>query len=326
MTSDANDSRNGSAGNQSGDRVGELVDALVAGETDEVRFASPAEARRAADLLIVHGLLRAHAQGDQLHGERVVSSALNRIRSSAVQAAPRAFTLRRTFPIAAMLAIAAGFWAWYTITAEHRAVAGIVAAHHDHGFRRYELVVRRASDDAAANEVRGTYDVDGNGRSVVTLPLPTQSGQSRVVFGCSLPEWWIVTPNGAIERGVGRDVVERWVRAVAGDAPFPSLDETLATLERDYDVTVAAEPDGGDHYTAVRTVDNARIADRFELVVNRETRKVRRVLWSWAQPVGSIAKVTSVEGTIIERRPFPDDWFGPEPHLRPETDVNSPAR
>ncbi|GEM_PF-2607305 len=296
-----------------------MVDALLAGET-VLDAETQLDPKRAAGLLVVHALLlRQEAPGDALAMERSLAGALTRIRAEPSRTAGRSVVLRRVMPLAAAILLVASVALWWNISAEHRAVAEVTSTHTKQGPRRYQLVVQRTPAAVPAT-LTGTYDVNGYGQFVVRLPLPTGDENNRVVYGRGETDWWIITPAGVLERGPANDIILKWVRAVAGDAPLPSIDETLSRLEEDYDVSIEVLPDGGDRYHAVLTAAIPGAATAFELTINRESRRVRSVRWVWDPPVGSIAAVVSVAGNLIERRPFPDGWFEPEAHMSASED------
>jgi hypothetical protein len=303
----------------------DAVEALI--EERAVDLGGNVDARRAARLLALHGLLSSESEADREASEDGINTVMSKIEDASGgnvendAPAPLRFVGFRWAPLAAAAAVAIAAVAWWNLTAEKRAVATLAATHKQHGLRRYDLKVERDDADASLASIAGKVDVDGAGRFVVIVPIPTASSGARVVFGRSLDEWWIVNPAGGIDRGSSNDVVGKWIRAVAGDAPFPSMDATFETLATDYDVEIEETPEGDERIFATRTSDDGRLADVVSITLNMDSRRIRSVRWEWNPPEGSIAKVRAVTATLFEKSPLPEAWFEPETHMRGGSDA-----
>jgi hypothetical protein len=287
------------------------VDAVICGDaTPEQSALVASDPARAAGLMTVHALLLARAEGDAASTAAVTDEALRGIEERQT----RTYTFPSMRRLASMAAVAflaiGGFTVWYTLSAEHRAVATLLEGHSQPGTRRYDLAVYREGPTPPLTLAGATY-VDGHGTFVLKLPLPNGAA---VTFGRTGEQWWIVTPEDEVRRGSDDEVVEAWIRSIDPGAPFPSIDRTLEQFEQDYDVVVSVEPDGTITYRGERTSEDPSLAKLVVFRFSRSLKKIREVSWTWDPPAGAIAKVVEVRADLAERVPVPPDWFAPEAH------------
>lgn len=287
------------------------VDELIAGdESAAERITAASGAGRAAELLLIHGLLGQFAESERGRRDASLDAAFERIRAELAVEQPYRFPFRRIAPLAAAAVFlfgAIGFW--WMLSADHRAIADLLACHADHGSRRYGISVLR--EDDALPKLEGTVDVDGRGRTVLRLPLPEGAPQRELLFGNAGDGWWLVEANGSIAFSPDRSVVERWIVAIAGDAPMPSVDDTLAKLKTDYSVNWSIDENDRNAvvFAANRRTANRRDAEFVEIRYSRGTSQIRQIRWEWRPAVGSVAKVREVRAELVDRFTPSAEWF-----------------
>lgn len=291
--------------------IDSTVDDLIAGDAFAAdRIGEGPEAQRAADLLLIHGLLGQFGASEKERRDAGLDAAFERIRAQAAAEQPYRFPFRRLAPLAAAAVFlfgAIGFW--WMMSADQRAIASLLACHADHGSRRYRLAVLR--DDEALPKLEGTVDVDGRGRTVLRLPLPDRAPQRELLFGNAGDGWWLVAADGSIGFSPDRTIVEGWIKEVAGDAPMPSVDDTLAKLKTDYSVHWAIDEKDRNAvvFTATRRTANRRDAEFVEIRYARASSQIRLIRWEWRPAVGTVAKVREVRAELVDRFRPSDEWF-----------------
>lgn len=288
----------------------QYVDRLVSGEPFPSDSAGGVDdPARAGDLLLVHGMLGRFAEGESERSARSLTRALERI---ADDQRPIRFAWRRLVPLGiAALVMVGVFGLWWNVSSQQRALADLRDGHVRHGMRRYAVEILRAAD--AAPRVTGSIDVDGAGRMVARIALPPGGPQPELLFGRTADGWWIAEANGSIGHSPDKSVVVAWIRAVAGDAPIPSVDETLARLATDYTVnwTIDEQDPTSVIFNGTRRSADRTEAELVQIRYARSTSRIREILWEWRPPVGSIAQVRQVRATLEERMRPGEEAFLP---------------
>ncbi len=284
------------------------------------------DARRAAELCVVHALLGQLAADESVRAERLTDAAFARIRDdSGAGASPELARIawsRLWVAMAAGLLLVASIGIWYRATAAHRTVQSLAEVHRAQGPRLYALSVHRQSNEGPQT-LAGTVGVDGHG--AWALELVTQ-GDEHIVLGHGQRSYWRRTAAGEVFSGSDVAVLRSWLAPLEEDIAVPSIEETLARLERDYDIAIEIDPRDGTQFCHGRkvTADPAAADDvkiRFEPAQAGGPLRIRAIHWGWNGPgtdvgIGAVKHyIQSIDAELIDEQwTPPDGWFEPAAH------------
>jgi hypothetical protein len=161
--------------------------------------------------------------------------------------------------------------------------------------------------------------VDGHGAWALDL---TTQGDQHIALGHGQRSYWRLTSAGEVLSGSDVAVLRSWLAPMEEDIAVPSIEETLARLERDYDVAFEIDPRDGSRICHGRkvTTDPAAADDvtiRFEPERSRGPLRIRSVRWSWngADGLGAGNHIQSIDAELIDQDwTPPEGWFEPAAH------------
>lgn len=296
------------------------------GSTDDdgvagTRSLTDLEARRFADLSVVHGLLclAAGAASAEERINRVMSSLGSDARSPAVIRMGGG-TWRRWTP---RLAVAAGVALAVVLLAPfdwggapQAALAEVIAAAELPVDRCYDVAIERAAGNGP--RATGTLDVRGN---AFVLSLTGPEGR-QLVFGSNDDRSWMVPPRGPVlVRGPGHRPPFLAEQGVEGE--LLEVPRVLHLFRRGYRLSLVEDQPGRRTLRAERRAARRGPGPDLAIVTaDTETRHVQEMTLEWTDAPGprGMRRMTLTAADCEAR---PENWYQHEAHHGPDRIIRS---
>jgi hypothetical protein len=311
-----------------------LGNAWVDGVVDE--FAGPltgTEARRAADVALVHTLLEQALQPDpaarEIRVQRVAASVRDSVMPARLPTAPNRRWLATLTTVAAVLLV--GFLLRNSFNPQTNATAAVDTA----------LKAASAETDRAYRVNADLRLPDGSPKAL-TADLWVRGGSQYVLrqdgllgdlfLGTDGHDHWVIPPVGPVFTGTEPGLVEQWLLRNELSMPFLQVATLLQRLADRYDlklgpaaeITTAADrpPVWCTHVVGMKREASDRLApDVIHLWTARQSGVAQQVelLWSRADDQPGLRRVTLQLQPLATE--LPSDWYRHDSHHAPDRRV-----